>query len=276
MGFRDDWFDTTVLTLVQLRGQYGSQSTGDPVPVLSALELLSVVGQLVTPLADAIRDHHRRSQFPGGGVDPDLVPDIRALEADGTVNVSGYALYSNWISVADYLGGVAPNKTKRYERYQTTSSGTPKSFVLYAPYTNDEVYALSFLRSAVGSYDKCLEAAANAIRNVALATDRALLSDANAFWNGIRELCSNLDVIIDDPIAYYGDRLKKGADAAKEATKDALEDVSEFAGKAAAEIAAEAGEIAGRTTSGFSEGFLKNAGILSFVVAGLVVYLYLT
>ncbi len=281
MGWRDEWYPRCVAALIQLRGEGSLGSDGVRMPALTGLELIAAVGQVIKPLAAAIR----RFQEQQGVVDPTVVTNTQLINEDNERMYNAQLEGGAWLSglrkdapIADYLAGYAPNKSARWERMLygegVFKAGEGSSIVLggdtftFTVNTSVffEAYLFSFLRTAIGDYDRAIEAAASACRSGP--TTIAPVADAQAFWSAMRALCVDLDVLDENPPVPPLEQVRGALGAA-------LDKSAAFAGEAAAVIADKAGDIAGRTTANFLEGFLASGSLMSFAVAGIAVYLFL-
>jgi hypothetical protein len=84
--------------------------------------------------------------------------------------------------------------------------------------------------------------------------------------SALRALCADFDTLNENP---------PSTGLIADAVQAALAATAKFVGGALADVSAEVGKEAGIVGANLSGGFLENAGILSFVVVGIVIHLYL-
>jgi len=289
MGWRDEWYPNQLAALRTLRGGTVTGSDGLQMPAISALDSIGVLSQVSAPIASAIRNF----QAAQNRTDPDNVGDSSAIGAGfpaedivwGEAVAFGVRPVLGTIprcSIKNYLAGAAPDSAQAWNRTDgSTYTYVPNDDVndvinqyrqTFAPFVVDNLATLTqpeLLRAVhemVVAWDVAIKASANGIWSAgADITSKINNTDNSSFWAGIRKICTQLDVLAENPPPST-------LESVKSAAAHALDESTKFAGKATAEIANQVGKLAGQTGAGFLGGFLENATIMSVVVAGIAVW----
>lgn len=250
MGFRDTWYEATRDALRSIRGEGPLGPDGVAIALVTGLDTISVLGQLAPAVVNAIKAWNRHQGNQDGVLRSVFVDD------DG----HGKTTIGPTIPVESYVAGYGELPTA-WRRSQTRSGDTYEiSFI-----ADDEPDLFGFLRTAVNHWQRAIDASVSAIRSCGVAvTNTAGSLEIKVFWAAIRDLCTDLDVLHENPPQPYWDKIRAAA-------IDSVHQTEQWAGKTAAELAAEAGKLAGNV----GKGFFAEAGALSLVVAGIAVWLFI-
>lgn len=279
--------------MTALLGSVGSAGISDVdganMPAISSLDTVGLLGALTPSLVSALNRFSQSTGHPGS-----VAVISSAVDANGVLNVlekveeilssggieTGLTIadaktYLQYQPDPTYSGQSTASPWKRYSPWSAVPSTGNDTLQSYEPYSttsewqsqNDSNAAvMGLLRQAISDFQGCVDASASAIyTNSANATAACPVSDLQEFLSKLRALCSDLDVLEENPPEI----------SLKAALDYAVGKSSEFVGKAAAEISSEIGKQVGNVGGNFLSGFLENAGLLSVIVVGLIVHLYL-
>jgi hypothetical protein len=259
-SWQTDWYPAVLAAMRSLRGDGTTGTDGNVMPLLLPADGIAILRQVSPGLISALTANSRLNGdgFAGKAVRSDL------LDEDGTlyplVAMSRAGADGGFISISDYVAGIGfPGYA--YRRSLVLGGDLYEIFLIDA-LTGTESQLLSVCRQAVGDWQGAVDAAA-VMLSMAASTDQYADNGAvSAFLSRLRGLCSDLDVLRENPPVTPADKVKAAA-------VSALHDTEQFVGQAAADIAAEAGTGAGLV----AKGFFAEAGATSLAVAGLAVYL---
>lgn len=250
------WYPFATQALRNLRGEGRAGADGVTMPLLHASDGISVLGQLSPGIVNAVSRFSTQMRTP--------IVRSDAVDSDGTLVIDQTNIGSlQSISAKEYVAGIGyPGQP--YMRAPTAGADLYEPAILHNAITGDENQLLSFVRQLMGDWQRAVDAAAVMLSLAATSDDIADSGAVSVFLSSVRALCSDLDVLNENPPLTTADKIKG-------ATLDALHTTEKFAGEAAANIAQEAGTLAGNV----AEGFFAKAGVTSLVVAGLAVYLFI-
>lgn len=277
MGYVEQ-YAAIVGELIKLRGDAGIDSTGNRVPLMTGDDTVGVLGLYTRGLIAAIS---RRG----------IIVASAFATADGKIT-SGLSADASASDVASaYL--IAKSHTRTPAQYLAARASSPSwrrlcpadsaeiaaaraagygYVVTFEPVRDlqgirdDQLEQIYFLRESIDEYERALYASSSAF---ALYGAGKISKDAAAtFLLAIRQLGRSLDVMSENPPTTFVQDLRGALKASAGATAVALEEGAKTAGEWAANVADTAGRVAG----GFTGGFLANAGLLTLVIAGVVVY----
>lgn len=263
MGWRDTWYPNAMAALCELRGRGPAGNDGIPTPLIKAVESISILGYVVKGMVNALGSFQCAN-----GVDQNCTTVYPSLYvSNGRVSNSAYVIPgigSQVRSMEKYLGGYAPNKSQPWRR-QINGEGSQTYEIGYGSSSLTAETALFMeTRNLVAAWDRMCEASASAIRSSGTDISRTIpASDAAALFTALRHVCTSLDVLQENPPMSAYDKVKGAAEAA-------LDNVADFAGEAAADLASKVGETAGQV----GEGFFREAGFMSYLVAGIAILLF--
>lgn len=236
---------------------------GAQLPALSAMDMLSLVGVVTPPTASALKRW----------VDFNSAVAVRADAVNGDGTLIPVMIGSASLSAKDYLAGFTAADRKTPWLRAPTPDGladASTTFTVWMPDRNivvgNEPALYAFVKQLVADYTRVCDAVAFAIQAAPAGGAQTSSDDASVrnFWSMLGSLCSTLDVLQENPPASPGA-------AVAGALQAALHTTEEFIGKSIAAVSAEAGKAAGN----IAHGFFDNAGILSVVVAGIAIFLFL-
>lgn len=279
MTWSDKWYPETIASLKQLVGDGANGYDGQPMPNLSALDTVAILG-IVTKATISCIDKYNQSN---NRVSTELAA-VRSDGVDSAGNIAGVEMVSTtpYIDAKTYIGyqpdvseigltSAAP--WKRFPPSPPYDGGAVEAIQSYEVYWSsyNSVYSnaaeLDFVRQLISDYQRMVDSSVAAIQsNPSNTTAPADVDALGRFLSSLRGLCADLDVLNDVPPALA---------SMTSALKFALAQTAEFVGKASAEIANEVGKEAGIIGQNLTEGFLQNAGILSFVVLAIVIHLFI-
>lgn len=279
-AWSQSWYPSTMAQLVEIAGIGGSDDdNGTQVPNLSAIDTMALLG-LVTPavVSAIVRFNKDANGAPAelSAVRSDCVDSDGRLTGAGPrpspyVDAKTYLTYQTDVQS---IGLVSDTPWKRFPTNESTTEFVESFEVwsaspLLTPNQSDSNNGLlQFIRQMIADWQRMVTASSFALStNAADVTAPAPFDTLLEFLSAMRALCADFDVLNENP-----PELAKITDA----LKFALAKSSEFVGKAAAEISNEVGKQAGIIGGNLTEGFLSNAGILSFIVVGIVVHLFLS
>lgn len=268
------WYPQTMQAIASIGGWGSDDGVGNQMPQMSSLDTIAVLGLITPNVVKAIDDYN--TQY--NGRPPSLAAvQSSAVDSNGLITIVGSddkyvdsKMYIGFSPDSAEYGLVSETAWERFpdpsapdwQGYQVYSVAT----VLYPTKSDEAAQVLIFVRQMIADYQSCVRASASAISaNAADTTAACPVEDLSTFLTAIRKLCLDLDVLHSNP--PINDFLG--------ALRYALGKTSEFIGKAAADVAAEVGKEAGIVGGGLTEGFLANAGVLSIIVVGIVVHLFL-
>ncbi len=277
MGWRDTWYPNAMAALCELRGRGPAGSDGIATPLIRAMETISVLGQLSQAIVNACSNFQDNA-----GVD--ALHDYAfpsELVRNGRISNTLYAAQSELEAhvrpMVDYIAGYAPNKSEPWKRliYGEGALAIGATSIAVTGYTYEIGYGSSSLtaepalfaqvRELIAAWDRAVEASASAIRYAGADAQRVIdAANASALFTAVRQVCTALDVLRENPPVSSFDKVKGAAEAALDKTAD-------FAGEAVAKAAAKTGETLGAA----GEGFFREAGFMSYLVAGLAVMLFI-
>jgi hypothetical protein len=261
-SWRTDWYPNVVAAFRSLRGDSTVGSDGVTMPLLVAADGIPLLSMVSDGLVSALRRLSKENKNPGTAARADLLDSDYLLDPatviEGALSGKTDALY---ISLESYVAGIGQPGAAWMR--STTIGGT-----LYAPYLNDSFWGaeeydlMSFARQAMVPWQGAADAAALMLSRAATAGDIADKGAVSALLANLRKLCSQLDILQENPPTSTFDKVKGAA-------RNALTATEQFAGKAAAQLAEEVGTLAGNV----AHGFFEQAGITSLIVAGIAISL---
>ncbi len=262
MGWRDNWYPHAVAAMIQLRGEAAPDAQGNRLPITRALDTIAIMGQVSPPLVRAIEKF-----MAGENGLPSKAINAENVDSDGTITADSPVAYANairnGISIADYVAGYGDARSAHL-RSTSPDAGATRYTIWLVDSISMEDGLLGFCRQAMADWQAVVNASSAAIVANAMNVEGGMSSSDNAtFWAALRRLCTDLDVIAENPPERTLDKMKG-------AISDALDKSAEFAGQSAAKLSQKAGEIAGN----FGKGFFETAGVTSLVVAGIAVWLF--
>lgn len=254
------WTNNTIAALIQIRGEGARDANGNRLPLITPLDTIAVLGRFSQPIIGAIgriQDHH---DAPRGAIDAQYVDSDNVVTGAGVSELSAIA---NRISLVDYVAGYG-DPYQPHKRRKEKSDSTQYTFFIGDFLGTAETNITATLREVMRDWQRAIDASSAAIIHKAtnLNTQPIDATDNAAFWSAIRSLAAWLAALDENPPEDIFDRIKG-------ATQEALDKTGQFAGKAAAELANQTGKLAGNV----AEGFFSQASAVSFLVAGLAVYL---
>lgn len=279
------WYPTMMANLAKLVGWGSPGADGQDMPNLSAIDTVALLGVVTPSLVSAIV---RFNQQANGSDAAHVGAPVSALDSTGMLVFSGDPNEVTNPS-GDPTQATDPNTAttfidvNTYLQYQPANDGTsgnaswerwgPDFISGYAPWYSNTVIAngypaiLMLVRQAIADWQRMVAASSSCLLIAsANATSPADMDSLSEFMSALRALCSDFDVLNESPAKL---------DGIADALRDALGKTSEFIGRTAADIAGEVGKQAGIIGAGFSGGFLENAGVLSIIVVGIIVHLFL-
>lgn len=260
MAWADTWITNARTALCALRGDGPTGVDGQPLPNLSPVDTISVVGQVAPGVRNALVNFHRQANQRDAAT---AAIASGQLDADGTpTNGLLVDLPGNTISATAYLAGF-PQPGAEYRRGLT--AGAWALGQTYEPWTGSESQLLSFVDQCMTDWAKLCDASAAAIlAHGADLTTPWQTEEAQAFWAALGAVCSDLDVLNENPPVDMGTAIVG-------ALRYSLHQTEEFLGKSVAQVSEEVGTAAGNV----AKGFFDNAGLLSVAVAGIALFLFL-
>jgi hypothetical protein len=269
------WYPQTLLSLRNISGDGPTSASGIVLPNIPAISTLGVLG-LVTPAVLSAIDRYVKqvNGYDAGyaAVSSSSVDDNGLLSAvpvtgnpalDALATDTGSASFINsktYLQYQPYNDGISSSRA--WERFPPDFSA---AFQVWNRGENLEIF--SMIRQMISDWQRMVYASASALAIAAANTNQPTDSDnLDLFFSALGSLCGDFDVLNESPPSS-GD--------INGALRYALAKSSEFVGKAGAEIANEVGKDAGIIGSNLTEGFLQNAGILSFIVLAIVIHLFL-
>lgn len=230
-------------------------------PLLLASDGIPLLSQLAPGIISALKRLSRENKTPGMVARADMLDSDYLLTSESVL--SGAASSDSddplLLSIEAYVAGTG-QPGAAWLRYVSRGGS------VYAPYLNasfwdsEEHELMSFARQTMVPWQSAIDAAALMLSGAAMAGDVADSDASRVLLDSIRKVCSQLDVIGENPPTSTWDKLKGAARAA-------ITETEQFAGKAAAQLAEEVGKAAGNVASGFFD----QAGITSLIVAGIAV-----
>ena len=299
------WYPSTVTNLIAISGRGPDDpTTGQPMPVLSPVDTLAILG-LVTPAvinaisnwtvngnrlpigSDAIASAFTEvlndtdgalSGDPGRFLPSDLAD---GKTANGFVDAKTYLGY---LTDAAVTGQVSSTPWKRFsfDKQAIDAEGnvsvdpldaidqanaSVEIFWTEATFGEGGNGLFQFVRQLIADWQRMVDC--SALSFTAHAANIAEPMDENessTFLAALRSVCVDFDVLSENPPEL--NRITS-------ALKDALDKSAEFAGKAAAEIAHQVGKYTGIIATNVAGGFLSEATMVSLIVVAVVVHLYL-
>lgn len=259
MGWRDTWYPFAIDAMRSIRGDSSVGDDGAIMPRLIASDGIAMLGQVSGAVVNACRsfDQQINKNLAGHGAMSSAQLDDGIFYVDASIGDPGpFFAWDNYIAGAGTPGAA-------YRRSPIMRGPTFEPWIVHDPITGDETALLSFLRSMIGDWQRCVDAAANMIATVPTVSTQTSPGQASEFLAALRGLCVSLDVLRENPPVSSARKIR-------DAALEALRDTEEFAGKAAADIAGSVGQGAGLV----AHGFFSEAGVTSLVVAGIAVWLW--
>lgn len=282
------WYPTMMANLAKLVGWGPPGSDGQDMPNLSAIDTVAVLGVVTPSLVSAIVRFNEQAnggtagnvgapsflvaddgQVAAASIQGELtsavgmhgtatVPNTTAANPGAFIDVNAYLQYQ---PLDDGASGGRP-----WERFADFINGYQVWYVSTV-LTNGYPAILSLVRQAIADWQRMVNASASCISIAAANTTQPADEESlSEFMSALRALCSDFDVLNENPARV---------DAIAEAIRAAIAKTSEFVGKVTADIATEVGKQAGIIGGNLTGGFLENAGVLSIIVVGIVVHLFL-
>lgn len=251
-------YPALVAELLRLRGSLGTDSKGNAVPSLTGDDTVGVLALYASGLVNAIAS--RAKVVLAEYVDASgIVPPLRVP----------FVMHSPQ-SPRAFLA--APATSIAWKRTIAGAAWTParEGSDLRDPQA-EQVY---FLRESITTYEAALRATVQGFELYGSWVDRTKVSvklsrdQVSAFLASVRSLGTSLDVMGENAPTTLMQDLRGALKASAGATGEALKEGADLAGRVAAGVSNTLGEMTGN----FLEGFLKNAGLLTLVIAGIVVY----
>jgi hypothetical protein len=271
------WYDVTVDKMRTLRGVGAAKDPrGQPLPLLQAQDMVALLGLVSPQIVATVKDQNEHGdRVPAAeyvDTDGELAGGIGAIATEGT-----NASFS--CSAAQYVAGIGQTAAPWVRSVAIWSEDKLDADNLFASIVNPyldtskpdapRLYTpsqaahnrdnLNFLRQAMADWQRAIDVSVRSLQNNALGNPSS--DDTTAFFAALAALCSDLDVLAENPPAEL--------DIAG-ALSAALSASSKAAGQISGAVANAAGEAAGA----FGEGFLSKASIVTLIVTGAVVYLY--
>lgn len=286
MTTSQEWYTATTEQLISLVGTGAiDPATGYNVPNISSLDTVALLGVITPVLARAITNFCSQTGHAGSiAARSDLVDStgafldipLEAIVDPDTAFLNDVKVYLQNQPDPTYQGQTSAAPWRRYPVFAALPSAGDDTIQSYEVYSGGvssisnqsqaDNTVLQSLRQAIADWQRMVQASASAIyANSADTTNPAPLDDVSEFMSALRGLCSDLDVLQENPPAL----------SVVDALRDALAKASEFTGKALADVSDELGKQIGIALSNFSSGFIANAGIVSIIVVGLVIHLYM-
>jgi hypothetical protein len=274
MGWLDTWLPNTQAALTQILGSGGTSADGTTMPAIRSIDTITILGQITPGLIDALK----RYTTGINGADASQAAVLSSLTTtDGTPNFNGSIVGA--VAAATLGGGSKPYvDAATYLSYAPKPNEHPRVRCKTMEYLDGDTYALwvkdtdsqdlayyGFVSQAIADYQSAVDAAASAITENAVDITQPAPDDSNsAFWSALVQLCSDLDTLNEVPPATLS------ADLMAKALGYSLHQTEQWVGKTVAQAAGEIGELAANVT----EGFFSTAGLMSIVVVGLVIFMY--
>jgi hypothetical protein len=237
--------------------------TGQPMPNLSAIDTLALLGIVTPKLGSAIAKYNNQWNNADDGKS---AIHSQFVDDDGILNIPIAATPDHYVNAKTYLSYIPDGDPFTFGMpwKRTPPQSTFESF---EPYTKGSGSAvLQQVRQAISDWQDMVNASASCLSAAsANTTAPANQDDLAQYMAALRRLCGDMDSVEENP--------PNDANVA-DALRYALAKSADYIGKAAAEISQEVGKDAGIVGANLTGGFLANAGILSFVVVGLVIHLY--
>lgn len=264
MGFREQFYPQTVGSMIQRYGEAKPDSNGNRLPITSGIASIGIIGALAPHVVRVLDDLQGQGSVPTairGAVFADYV------NPDGTIkDLSMWTLLFNDASVRmshkDFLAGV-PDPVNPWKRGHLWGGGFYTIWIPSEVFGTEETARLNFARQMIREWQRAVDASAAGIRQSPNANDSFPPEYNAAFWLAVRQLCSSMDVLDENPPQDYFDKVKASVNYS-------IDQTATWAGKAAADVAGKVGEIAGNVAGGF----FKEAGVTAIAVAGIALYLF--
>lgn len=267
------WYPQTMQVCASIAGWGNEGTDGQTMPILSSLDTMALLGLLLPAVVKAIEDFSvKYNEAPPAfaAIQSDLVNSEGVIVVvDSTAKYIDAKTYIGYSPDSEEYGFVSDTPWKRFP--DPSGQDTTMSYEVYSPQNpnlrTSSAQVVIFVRQMISDWQACIRASSAAIlSNAADVTKTCPDDDLYTFLSSVRKLCLDLDVLKSNPPPVI---------SIAEALRRALEKTSEFIGKAAAEISKELGKDVGIVGGGLTEGFLANAGILSIIVIGILVHLFL-
>lgn len=241
---------------------FDDPATGQAMPNLSAIDTVAILGLVTPKLGESITKY---------GNQWNRLDDSKSAVHSQLVDESGVgppiiASDDHYVTSKTYLSYIADGSP--YTFGVPWKRSPPESlFESFEPWSRTtDTAVLGQVRQSVADWQAMIDASASCLSVAAANTTApANADDLSQFLAALRRLCGDMDSVEANPPAD---------NSTADAVRYALAKSSDFAGKAVAEISNEVGKDAGIIGANLTGGFLANAGILSFVVVGLVIHLY--
>lgn len=269
------WYPATISALTQIAGPgFRDPNTGATMPRMSSVATIAFLGLVTPAVARVLEDYVKVAQNRDSSK---VATYSRLLTDEGELNAGADTAESLAIDAKTYLGytpdvfELGIKSGAPWQRYRPGAYDFGLAFEVYFidsyDTANDIRTRHAFIRQLIADWQRAVDAASAAIReNATDTTQPAPQYHLSEFLSAIRAICSDLDALrMESP------EFNRIADA----LRYSLAKTSEFVGQAAAEVANEAGKLAGIVGENALEGFLTNAGIYSFIVVGIVIYLFI-
>lgn len=261
-SWRSTWYPGIVNAMRGIRGDGDMGIDGVPMPLLLASDGIPMLSQLAPGIIAALKRLSRENKNPGMVARVDLLDSDYLLSGESAIDgaLSGENGEGQLqVPIEAYVSGLGQPGAAWLRSVSRGGS-------VYAPYLNDSFWGteeyelMSFARQAMTPWQAAIDAAALMLSNAAMASDMADEDATRVLLDSVRKVCTQLDILSENPPASNWDKLKGAARAA-------ITETEQFAGKAAAQLSEEVGKAAGNVASGFFD----QAGITSLIVAGLAV-----
>ncbi len=196
-------------------------------------------------------------------------PEANTLDAEhyvaGLPGTPGSQPWKRELPLLAALGGGTPaiDAARTYEPWLYDFNGA-------------DTVSLNFGYQLMSDWQACVDASANMITlggaNVIGVAD---VDAVSVFWSKLGALCSDLDVMNENPPPTEADKVKAGMEYTYNKVGALADKAASAVGDAAGRLAAKVGEMAGQVGGGFAHGFLSQAGLITAAVCGLAVWWYL-
>jgi hypothetical protein len=264
-------------TLVKERGESTTGRTGASLPKTFAHEPFIWLAELFPDVRRALelegdsafafigKSQTEYMQLTGAYGSP-----LDAIGALGTGFVDRQAAYAAAISVKDIPLTEWMARGKLYGDDATIRLFKPAGFPFSIPYhiggVKSSADGREALRYLLGKWNECIRQAGVALGNMARFPTMGP-DQTREWWSAMYQLMTAIAVTVELPRPDFAERFKAAA-------RHALDKSAEAAGQLAADAATFIGDVTGTATEGFTRGFFENAGMTSYLVVGLAIFIY--
>jgi len=286
MGYSDVTYMAVKSALTSASGTGPVGDDGQPMPNMSPMDMFAVLGWATPMMAKAIDNFNAQYNAGSDGNAAILVGADGQPQYPGSTSDAGMwevqPASGSYLASGPYLASPVADPNRPWLRMPdpATPSGvytvwlTPQSVLDAVGVGSPAEPILSFVEQTIADWQKMCDAVGAAI----IASDGVNLTAASGadeislFLSAFGAWCSDMDSLSEQPPVSTD--ISGALRSAAASTVDWVGNAAAKAGEVAGDLGARVAEGVGKTAAGLANGFFSQAGLISVVVAGVVVYLF--